>query len=86
MRVQEAQSAPIANFFVAGETTNFGGVRVAAKDADGDTKAEVIAGSGEGRPSRVRVYSGKAFGGGEPSAFQDIDPFGATLAGGVFVG
>ena len=82
-----AQAAPIGNFFVAGETSNNGGVRVASKDTDGDAKAEVIAGSGEGRPSRVRVYFGKTFGtAAEPTGFQDIDPFGATLTGGVFVG
>jgi len=85
--VAGAQAAPLANFFVAGETNNNGGVRVSAKDADGDAKADVVVGSGEGRPSRVRVYLGKNFaGGGEPATFQDFDPFAATLAGGVFVG
>ena len=85
--VAGAQAAPVGNFFVAGETGNFGGVRVAAKNADGDTKADVVAGSGEGRPSRVRVYFGKTFtGSAEPAGFQDLDPFAATLPGGVFVG
>ena len=37
--------------------------------------------------SKVRVYLGKDFTGtGEPSNFQDVDPFSATLPGGVFVG
>jgi hypothetical protein len=79
---------PIANFFVAGNSSDRGGVRVAAKDADGDDKADVAAGSGEGSAARVRVYLGKDFaGGGEPAAFQDLAPFGgAVLADGVYVG
>ena len=43
--------------------------------------------SGEGLASRVRVYSGKSVtASGEPSSFQDLDPFGQVLPGGVFVG
>jgi hypothetical protein len=57
------------------------------KDADGDARADLVTGSGEGSPSRVRVYPGKNIApGGEPAGFQDLDPFGATLPGGVFVG
>ncbi|MBN9523524.1 VCBS repeat-containing protein [bacterium] len=85
--VAGAQAAPIANFFVAGNSSDRGGVRVAATDADGDNKAEVAVGSGEGVASRVRVYLGKNFTtASEPATFQDLDPFGATLPGGVFVG
>jgi hypothetical protein len=86
--VAGAQSAPIANFFVAGNSSDRGGVRVAAVNADGDSKADVAAGSGEGSPARVRVYFGKdVAGGGEPATFQYLSPFGgAVLADGVFVG
>jgi hypothetical protein len=86
--VSGAQAAPIANFFVAGDAADRGGARVATKDADGDNKADVVVGSGAGRPARVRVYLGKDFvGSGEPATFQDIAPFGgAVLADGVFVG
>ncbi len=86
--VAGAQAAPVANFFVAGNSSDRGGVRVAAVNADGDAKADVAAGSGEGSPSRVRVYLGRNFsGGGEPGTSQDLDPFGgAVLPGGVFVG
>ncbi|HUR54053.1 MAG TPA: FG-GAP-like repeat-containing protein, partial [Gemmataceae bacterium] len=82
--VGAAQAAPIANFFVAGNAADVGGVRVAAKDADGDNKADVVVGTSNG----ARVYLGKAFTtAAEPAAFQDIDPFtGAVLANGVFVG
>jgi hypothetical protein len=85
--VTGAQAAPIANFFVAGDISDRGGVRLTAKDADGDAKADVVTGSGEGRPSRVRVYLGTNFTtASEPTTFQDIDPFAATLLGGVYVG
>jgi hypothetical protein len=83
-----AQASPIANFFVAGNEADRGGVRVATKDADADGRADVVAGSGEGARSNVRVYPGQTFPApGEPGGFQDIDPFGGqTLPGGVFVG
>jgi hypothetical protein len=85
--VTGAYAAPLANFFVAGNEADRGGVRLAVKDADGDARADLVAGSGEGSPSRVRVYLGKSIApGGEPAGFQDLDPFGATLPGGVFVG
>src|SRR5439155_21328053 len=85
--VTGAQASPVANFFVAGNSADRGGVRVAATDTDGDNRAEVSVGSGEGSPSRVRVYVGKNFStASEPGTFQDIDPFGGTLAGGVFGG
>ncbi|QDU19644.1 Ig-like domain-containing protein [Urbifossiella limnaea] len=86
--VAGAQATPVANFFVANNSTDRGGVRLAAKDADGDNKADVAAGSGEGSPAKVRVYLGTNFvGSGEPATFQDLSVFGGgALAGGVFVG
>lgn len=79
---------PIANFFVAGNAEDRGGVRVAVKNSDGDAKADLAVGSGEGSVSRVRIYRGTNFsGGGEPSQFQNLDPFqSAILADGVYVG
>jgi hypothetical protein len=86
--VAGAQTAPIANFFVAGDLNDRGGARVAVTSADGDGRVDLVVGSGAGRASRARVYLGKNFtGGGEPTTFQDIDPFGgAALADGVYVG
>ncbi|HEX4608672.1 MAG TPA: FG-GAP-like repeat-containing protein, partial [Urbifossiella sp.] len=86
--VAGAQAAPIANFFVAGNAADRGGVRVASLNTDGGSRAAVVAGSGEGDPADVRVYPGSAFSGtGEPSAFQDLKVFGgAVLPGGVYVG
>ena len=83
-----AIAAPLANFFLAGNASNRGGVRLVTTDADGDGKADVVAGTGEGQASFTRVYFGKYFGApGEPTGFQDLDPFsGAVLAKGIFVG
>ncbi|MBX9628391.1 MAG: putative Ig domain-containing protein [Gemmataceae bacterium] len=86
--VAGAQAAPVANFYVAGDDRDRDGVRVGATDADGDGKADVVAGSGERTAAGVRVYLGRDVGrGGEPAAFQDLDPFArSVLANGVFVG
>jgi uncharacterized delta-60 repeat protein len=84
--VAGAYAAPVANFFFGSDASR-GGVRVATTNADGDKKADLVVGSGEGLASTVRVYLGKDFiGTGEPAQFQDLDPFGAALPGGVFVG
>ncbi len=87
-RVDAAQAGPVANFFVANDSADRGGVRVAAADANGDGRADLVAGSGAGAPARVRVYPGQAVtGGGEPGAFQDLVPFaGQVLLDGVYVG
>ncbi|HJZ59494.1 MAG TPA: FG-GAP-like repeat-containing protein, partial [Gemmataceae bacterium] len=86
--IDAAYAAPIANFFVAGNINDRGGVRVITTDADGDHKADVAAGSGEGSAANVRVYLGKNFTStAEPGTFQDLGVFGgAPLTGGVFVG
>jgi hypothetical protein len=86
--VAGAQANPIANFFVAGNAADRGGVRVATKDADGDGKADLAVGSGAGSPTNVRIYLGKNFTtAGEPATFQDLSPFpGAILADGIYVG
>jgi len=86
--VSGAQAGPVANFFVANDSADRGGVRVAAADANGDGRADLVAGSGAGAPARVRVYPGQAVtGNGEPGAFQDLVPFaGQVLLDGVYVG
>src|SRR5207247_1505754 len=84
-----AEASPLANFFVAGNSSDRGGVRVVAKLPDGDTLADVVVGSGEGDTANVRVYQGESFftTTAEPPTFQDIAVFGgAVLRGGVFVG
>jgi uncharacterized delta-60 repeat protein len=85
-RLDDIATAQRANFF-AGDDARRGGVRLALRDADGDGKAELVAGSGDGEPSRVRVYlAGTLLANLAPNPSQEFDPFGAVLADGVFVG
>ncbi len=86
--IDAAYAAPIANFFVAGNSLDRGGIRVAATNADGDNRADLVVGSGEGVAARVRIYLGANITAStEPATFQDITVFGgAILTGGVFVG
>jgi uncharacterized delta-60 repeat protein len=83
-----AFAAPLSSFFLGGNAENRGGVRVATTDMDGDGRADLIAGTGEGMASFVRTYAGSTITGiGEPAGFQDLNPFSsAVLANGVFVG
>ena len=72
----------LANFF-AGNSDSRGGVRVAAKDLDGDGYADLVAGAGEDAGAEVRVYVGaETEADGEPATFLDFEAF----PGGVFVG
>ena len=74
----------LANFF-AGTTSNRGGVRVAAKDLDGDNKADIVTGDGEGAGTRISGYLGSALLSGSvaPSFSEDAFP---GFTGGVYVG
>ncbi|HUR53955.1 MAG TPA: hypothetical protein VMZ71_07480, partial [Gemmataceae bacterium] len=83
-----AQSNPIANFFVAGNTEDRGGVRVAVKNVDNDGRGDIVVGSGANSASRVRIYRGLSFFGsaGEPAPLQSFDPFNSVVPGGVYVG
>jgi hypothetical protein len=58
------------------------------QDNGGPTPTHALpAGSGEGEPSRVRVFLGaNLLANAAPVADQELDPFGAILADGVFVG
>ena len=82
-----AQTNPIDNFFAGGDAVSRGGVRVATIDADGDDRADLAVGSGQGDPAGSRIYLGKNItGAGEPVS-QELMPFGAgSLADGVFTG
>jgi uncharacterized delta-60 repeat protein len=74
-----------ANFF-AGDPNNRGGIRVAAKNLDGDAKADLVVGAGDGGGSTVTEYLGKDIApAGTPPAFQSFDAF-PGFTGGVFVG
>jgi len=77
-------SAVVANFF-AGNEANRGGVRVSAKNLDGDLFADLVVGDGSGAGSRVTGYSGAALKGGSTTPAFAFDAFAGSL-GGVFVG
>jgi len=82
--IATALNAPIANFF-AGNTANRGGVRVAVANLDGDNRADLLVGDGEGGGSRVTAFLGKDFVGGAVPDLYEFDAF-AGFTGGVFVG
>ncbi len=82
--LQAGQQVVLANFF-AGNTENRGGIRVTAKNLDGDQFADIVVGDGTGGGSHVTAYRGVDFqGSGAPSTF-DFDAF-AGFEGGIFVG
>jgi len=75
----------VANFF-AYESTFRGGVYVTAADLDGDGRAEVIAGAGNGGGPRVRVLSGAGLSNTAQIALADFFAYEDTFRGGVQVG
>ena len=76
---------PVANFF-AGDPETRGGVRVAVKNLDGDSRADLVVGAGTASGSRVTAYLGKAV----PTTGQPTEQFAfdalAGFNGGVFIG
>lgn len=78
-------TSELANFF-AGDTNSRGGIRLAAKDLDGDNLADIVAGAGTGAGSLVTTYLGKTITPTEtPPVFTQLEAF-PGFAGGVFVG
>ncbi|MDB5311736.1 MAG: regulatory domain of in-like proprotein convertase [Gemmataceae bacterium] len=80
-----ALNTPIANFF-AGDLNNRGGIRVTAKNLNGDQFADVVTGSGTDGGATVTAYSGKNLVDGDfldPLFSFDAQP---GYLGGVYVG
>lgn len=75
-----ALALPLANTF-AGNDTQRGGVRVSAKDLDGDGRSEILTGDGTG--GELRVYK-SITGGLTPVTF--LNPFVGATPDGVYVG
>ena len=72
-----------ANFF-AGDPQQSGGIRLAVKDLDGDTRADLVTGDGTG--STVRGYLGTGITPtNEPDETLTVDGL-PGFSGGVFVG
>lgn len=81
-----AATGQLANFF-AGDSSRRGGIRLTMADANADGIADLITGSGENERSQIRVYtSDNLLANTIPLADQILDPFGATISGGVYVG
>ena len=75
---------PVANFF-AGDVANRDGVRVAAKDLDGDYRADIVAGIGPtGATTTVRTFAGKSL--PLAGAATPLAEFTVASADGVYVG
>ena len=86
-----AQANPIVNFFAANDSSSRGGIRITLKDLDDDGKADLVLGSGDGRPAEVRVYLGVSASSlvnneAAGALWQNFDPYGFAPAGGVYVG
>ncbi|HEX4608198.1 MAG TPA: FG-GAP-like repeat-containing protein [Urbifossiella sp.] len=81
---EAALAAPVANFF-AGEASDRGGGRVAAKNLDGDTYADVVVGAGTGDGTGVTAYLGKNLAAGSDDTDLSFDAF-PGITSGVFVG
>jgi hypothetical protein len=76
----------VAADFFAGDPSTRGGVRVATRNLDGDDRADVLVGAGDGAGSFVAAYYGKDIRAGiTPPTALSFDAF-PGFSGGVFVG
>ena len=78
------RTSVLANFF-AGNKDNRGGIRVSAKDLDGDLFADLVVGDGDGAGSQVTAYRGSKLAGGNVEAIESFNAFPGIKAG-VYVG
>jgi hypothetical protein len=75
----------LANFF-AGNTENRGGIRVTAKNLDGDDRADLVVGDGTGAGSRLTTYAGSTIpADGTPPELDSFDAF-PGFTNGIYVG
>jgi hypothetical protein len=81
----KANNAQALTNFFGGNPDNRSGIRVAAKNLDGDLNADLVVGDGSGNGSRVTAYLGKNFSGGSAPPEFGFDSF-SGFSGGVFVG
>jgi hypothetical protein len=80
-----AHLTTLANFF-AGDPNLRGGIRVAVKDLDGDSKADIVTGAGDFSGSQVMGFLGSSLTpSGTPTPTFSFDAF-PGFANGVYVG
>lgn len=84
---RENRLVPIGNFF-AGNLDSINGVRITAKDFDGDTNAEILAYALMGSRPSIRAYPGKTIteNGVAADPMFELTPFNGLFASGVFLG
>ena len=81
-----SKQTTVANFF-AGDINNRDGVRLTAKDLDGDYKADIVVGLGSTGVKQVRTFLGKNITPtNTPAVSLEFDPYTTAPTGGVFVG
>jgi hypothetical protein len=83
-QIDQAQANPIANYF-AFDSSERGGVRLVAKEANSDSDRELVAASGETDPPEVIIYVGATLRGSSPLGLAQPFP-GMNAANGIFVG
>ena len=81
VRVLDGMTGAVLRDYFAFDPGQRGGVRVAAADFNTDGKADVVATTGPGVPTRVRVFGA----GDATNVLADYAPYGADFTGGVFV-
>ena len=81
VRAFSGRSSTLLTSFFAFDSSSRGGTPVATADRNADGRDEILAGSGVGGNGTVKLFD--AAGG---TAGADLQPFGTSYAGGVFVG
>ncbi len=71
----------ILNNFFAFDANQRGGTRIATGDFNGDGLADIVASTGQGVPTRIRVFNGANV----TNTLQDYAPFETAFTGGITV-
>lgn len=71
----------ILNNFFAFDPNQRGGTRVAAGDFNGDGLADIVASTGQGVPTRIRIFNGVNV----TNTLQDYAPFETAFTGGITI-
>lgn len=79
VQVFDGRTAVSLYSFFADDPAFRGGVRIAVQNVDGDSKDEIITGTGPGSPARIRIWK-------DGSPIEEFYAFDGTYTGGVYVG